>query len=173
MNELIENLSQEQMLKMLTDFAKNWLAHDGLWFQAVERKRGMEEAIQMDTEAWERFTVIEAKRIMALHGIEEGSGLEGLKKALSFRLYAVLNTQEVRNETENSFEFYMVDCRVQSARKRKSMPLFPCKSVGIVEYKYFAKTIDSRIRTQPICAPPDPEAGDKFFCGWKFILDDE
>ena len=166
----LKDLDRAQLEGMLTDFAKNWLAHDGLWFQAVERAHDMEEAIELDRQAWERFTVIEAKRIMARHGIEEGSGLDGLKKALGFRLYAVLNEQEVRNETDTSFEFYMVDCRVQSARDRKQMPLFPCKSVGIVEYAGFAKTIDSRIETECIACPPDPEAGKGFYCGWRFTL---
>ena len=163
-------LTPELMRAMLDDFAKNWLAHDGLWFQAVEKHYGMEKAIELDTEAWEQFTVIEAKRIMALHQIPGGSGLEGLKKALGYRLYAFLNTQEIRNETATSFEFYMVDCRVQSARKRKGMTLFPCKSVGLVEYAGFARTIDPRIVTECIGCPPDKQAGDSYFCGWRFSL---
>jgi len=166
----LEHLSRETLEKMLADFSKNWLAHDGLWFQAVERQYGIEKAIELDTEAWERFTVIEAKRIMALHGIKENSGLEGLKKALDFRLYAVLNEQRIENETENSFEFYMIDCRVQSARRRKNMTLFPCKSVGIVEYTGFAKTIDPRIKTECIGCPPDKHAGEKYYCGWRFTI---
>ncbi len=170
MTKTIDDLDPATMRAMLTDFAKNWLAHDGLWFQAVEKESGMETAIKLDTEAWERFTVIEARRIMKLHGIEQGSGLEGLKKALGFRLYAVLNEQEIRNETGDSFEFYMVDCRVQSARCRKNLPLFPCKSVGIVEYAGFAKTIDPRIKCDIIAAPPDPEAGLDFYCGWRFSI---
>lgn len=167
----LENLSRETLVTMLGDFAKNWLAHDGLWFQAVEKQYGMTKAIELDTEAWAQFTVIEAKRIMALHNIPPNTGLEGLKKALGFRLYAFLNVQEIRNETPTSFEFFMVDCRVQSARKRKGMTLFPCKSVGIEEYSGFARTIDPRIKTSGICCPPDPDAGRDFFCGWKFWIE--
>jgi hypothetical protein len=170
MMDAIKTLDRETLEAMLVDFAKNWLAHDGLWFQAVERHSDMKTAIDLDTQAWERFTVIEATRIMKLHGIAPNSGLDGLKKALQYRLYAVLNVQEIRNETENSFEFFMVDCRVQSARHRKSLPLFPCKSVGIVEYTEFARTIDPRIKTEVICAPPDPEAGKDHFCGWRFSI---
>ena len=168
--EQIKQLSRDQLEGMLIDFAKNWLAHDGLWFQAVERHYGMEKAIELDTEAWARFTVVEAMRIMARHGIEQNSGLDGLKKALGFRHYALINEQEIRKETENSFEFYMTDCRVQSARQRKGMALFPCKSVGIVEYSLFAETIDARIETECICCPPDEEAGTEFFCGWRFSI---
>ena len=165
-----EPLNSEVMQAMLSDFAKNWLAHDGLWFQAVEKQFGIDKAIELDREAWEKFTVIEAKRIMARHQIPENGGLEGLKKALEFRLYAFINVQEIRNETDNSFEFYMVDCRVQSARRRKQMPLFPCKSVGIVEYSGFAKTIDPKIKTECIACPPDESAGKEFYCGWRFSI---
>ena len=163
-------LDKDAILGVLSDFAKNWLAHDGLWFQAVENRFDQKTAIELDTEAWRVFTVIEAKRIMARHGIEAGSGLDGLKKALGYRLYALLNEQEITNETENSFEFFMRDCRVQSARRRKDLPLFPCKSVGIVEYSEFARTIDERIQTTCIGCPPDPEAGQEFYCGWRFSI---
>ena len=165
-----EQCSREELEGMLTDFAKNWLAHDGLWFQAVERQSDMEIAIKLDTEAWERFTIIEAHRIMKRHGIKEGSGLDGLKKALGFRMYAVLNKQKIVHETETSFEFFMVDCRVQSARARKGMDLFPCKSVGIVEYTGFAATIDPRIKTECIGCPPDEQAGKEYYCGWRFSI---
>jgi len=50
------------------------------------------------------------------------------------------------------------------------MPLFPCKSVGIVEYSGFAKTIDPRIKTECIACPPDEEAGKEFYCGWRFSI---
>jgi len=163
-------LSREVMRAMLSDFAKNWLAHDGLWFQAVEKQFGIDKAIELDRKTWEKFSVIEAKRIMDRHQIPENGGLAGLKKALGLRLYAFINVQEIRNETGNSFEFYMVDCRVQSARRRKQMPLFPCKSVGIVEYSGFAKTIDAKIMTECIACPPDESAGEGFYCGWRFSI---
>jgi hypothetical protein len=164
------HLSRETLEGMLEDFAKNWLAHDGLWFLAVENAFGMETALKLDAEAWETFTKIEAKRIMARHNIPENSGLEGLKKALGFRLYSVLNKQTITDEGTKAFVFKMVDCRVQAARKRKNLPPFPCKSVGLVEYSEFAKTIDPRIHTECLACPPDEQDRD-FWCGWKFWLE--
>jgi hypothetical protein len=163
-------LNRKVMQAMLSDFAKNWLAHDGLWFQAVEKQFGIDKAIELDREAWEKFTVIEAKRIMDRHSLPENGALDTLKKALGLRMYAFINEQEIRNETGNSFEFYMVDCRVQSTRRRKQMPLFPCQSVGIVEYSGFAKTIDPKIKTECIACPPDESAGNEFYCGWRFSI---
>jgi hypothetical protein len=166
--ELAE-MSKEMLIDMIEDAAKNWLAHDGLWFLAVEAEHGMETAIRHDTTAWEKFTVIEARRIMKRHGIAPGSGLEGLKEALKYRLYAHLNIQEIVEETEHSFIFRMNDCRVQSARKRENRPDFPCKSVGRVEYARFAETVDPRIKTECICCPPDKHP-DSYYCAWKFSL---
>jgi hypothetical protein len=165
----LDDLSRKQLIGMLDDFAKNWLAHDGLWFQAVEKKFGMETAMELDRQAWEKFTVIEAERIMKRHHILRGSGLEGLKKALGYRLYSRLNKQEIIEETPNRFVFRMNDCRVQSARKSKGLADFPCKSVGIVEYGNFAKTIDPRIRTTCICCPPDDHP-DEYYCAWAFEI---
>ncbi|MBM3313397.1 hypothetical protein FJY70_02240 [candidate division WOR-3 bacterium] len=165
----LAGLTRDQLAVLLEDAAKNWLAHDGLWFQAVEQAHGMEAAIRADAEAWRRFTVIEAKRIMERHEILPGCGIPALVKALSLRLYAFLNRQEVAEQTESRVVFKMLDCRVQSARKRKGLADFPCKPVGLVEYEWFAKTIDPRIETHCICCPPDEHPAD-VWCAWEFIL---
>jgi hypothetical protein len=166
---LLQDLSKEELIAIIVDDAKNWLAHDGLWFQAVERQYGIETAIEIDRAAWEKFTVVEAKRIMARLGLEPGGGLPALVECLKHRLYARLNLQESLEVTESRAVFRMVDCRVQSARKRKGLPDFPCKTVGVVEYAEFARTIDPRIETRCIACPPDPHPDD-YWCAWEFVL---
>ena len=166
---LLYGLSKEQLVDIIVDDAKNWLAHDGLWFQAVEKGHGMEAAIDADREAWRKFTVIEAQRIMARLGLAPGGGIPALVECLKHRLYARLNLQQVDEATERHAVFMMVDCRVQSARKRKGLADFPCKSVGIVEYAEFARTIDPRIETRCIACPPDPHP-EYFWCAWEFTL---
>ncbi|MCK4673247.1 hypothetical protein KAT67_04620 [candidate division WOR-3 bacterium] len=165
-----KDLSKEELLNLLVDAGKNWLAHDGLWFQAVENKFDLETAIELDGKAWEKFTQIEAKRIMKRLNIEPGGGIPALIQALKFRFYAFINVQEVIEVTEKRCVFQMVNCRVQEARKRKNLPDFPCKPVGIIEYTYFAKTIDQRIRTRCIACPPDPHPED-FYCRWEFTVE--
>jgi len=167
--QTLKQLTKDELIELLKDAAKNWLAHDGLWFQAVERKYGMQTAIALDAEAWRSFTVIEAKRIMKRLGIEEGGGLPALKKALGFRLYAHINTQEIIELDDKSFVFRMKTCRVQDARKRRGLPDFPCKEVGIVEYSEFARAIDPRIETRCIACPPDPHP-DEYWCAWEFSI---
>ena len=166
----VETLSHEKLLELTKNFAKNWLAHDGLWFQEVERAYGIEKAIELDTEAWRRFSPIEAKRIKTLLNLPENGGLEALKTALDYRLYAVLNKQS-REFVDGKLRFFLYDCRVQSARKRKGLADFPCKSVGIVEYSTFAETIDPRIKTRCIACPPDDHP-DAYYCAWEFWIEE-
>lgn len=155
--------------EMLEDAAKLWLAHDGLWFQEIEKAFGIEKAIELDKNAWARFTVIEAKRIMARHNIPANGGLEALKTALGYRLYAYVNVQDIVEESPTSFLFRMKDCRVQSARQRQGMQPFPCQEVGIVEYSLFAQTIDPAIKTECVGCPPDPKHPD-YWCAWRFSI---
>ena len=167
----IKDLDKEQLLVLLQDAAKNWLAHDGLWFQAVESRFGLEAALEMDTRAWEKFTVIEAQRIMKFLGLKPGRCISALTQALKFRLYAHINVQEIQEVSETRCVFRMNNCRVQEARKRKGLPDFPCKSVGLVEYSGFARTIDPRLRTRCLACPPDPHPSD-FWCAWEFSLEE-
>jgi hypothetical protein len=168
----LRTLDKDELVRIVMDDAKNWLAHDGLWFQAVEASHGMDAAIAADRAAWERFTVVEAKRIMERLGLKPGGGLPALLECLEHRLYARLNTQEVTEASDTRAVFVMRDCRVQAARKRKGLPDFPCKSVGLVEYAEFAKAVDPRIRTRCIACPPEAHPDD-LWCAWEFSLPGE
>lgn len=162
------DFSKEELLKIIQVYAKNWLAHDGCWFLAVEEKYGMETAIELDEKSWERFAVSEAKRIMNEFNIPQGGGLKALEKALNYRLYAAINTQEIEWIDDDIMIFKMIACRVQKLRRQKNLPDFPCKSVGIIEFSQFARTIDSRIKTKCISCPPDKV--EDFYCGWEFSV---
>ncbi len=167
--KLLYSLSKEELVKIIVDDAKNWLAHDGLWFQAVEKRYGLEAAVDADIEAWRYFSAIEAKRILERLGMKPGGGLPALVECLRHRLYARLNLQDVVEQTDCRVVFRMLDCRVQSARKRKGLAAHPCKSVGIAEYSEFAKAVDPRIRTRCIACPPD-EHPEEFWCAWEFSI---
>lgn len=166
----LRSLDKDELVRIALDDAKNWLAHDGLWFQAVESAHGMEAAIAADRAAWERFTVVEAKRVMERLGMRAGGGIPALLECLKHRLYARLNTQEVTFASDDRAVFVMRDCRVQSARRRRGLPDFPCKSVGLVEYAEFARTVDPRIRTRCIACPPDAHPDD-VWCAWEFTVE--
>jgi hypothetical protein len=164
----LDDLSREDLIRLLQVFAKNWLAHDGCWFLATEDKFDLDTAIDRDTAAWHLYAPVEAKRIMDFLGIKPGGGLKALERVLQFRQYAVINRQSAEWIDEHTLVFKMIDCRVQQARRRKNLPDFPCKPVGTVEFSRFAEAVDPRIHTECIACPPDKV--EDFFCAWRFTI---
>jgi hypothetical protein len=163
-------MNQNNQNNKLTDFAKLWLAHDGLWFLAIEQKYGLEAAIEIDRMAWSGFAPVEARRIMKRIGIAPGGGIQALAKAFPERMYALLNEQQLEIISDKKAIFSMKSCRVQETRRRKGLPDFPCKDVGIAEFTEFAKAIDPRIKTKCLGCPPDKYNGE-FWCKWEFTIE--
>jgi len=166
------DMPKEKLLESVKEIGANWLANDGIWFQAVEFSRGMNDAKRCNDSCWTRFSPFEAWSIKRFLELPEYPGLEGLKKALQFRMYASINVQSIIDESPNSIVFQMNNCRVQAARKRQGLDDYPCKSAGLVEYSYFARAIDPRIKTECIGCPPDEHPED-WFCSWRFILEEK
>jgi len=164
----IHDLSLEELHGFLKDASLNWLAHDGLWFQAVEEKFGTEAARLCNEKAIAKYSEIEAKRIVRRFDIK-GGGIPSLMQALKFRMYHLINKQDFIEVSETRCVFRMIECRAQETRKRKGLPDYPCKSVGIQEYTHFARTIDPKIVTRCVACPPD-EHGEAFWCAWEFQL---
>ncbi|MEM0231868.1 MAG: DUF6125 family protein, partial [Candidatus Methanomethyliaceae archaeon] len=60
---MIEELSKEELIELIKIFSKNLLTLDGYWFLSIEDKYGLEKAIEIDKEVWEKFGISEARRI--------------------------------------------------------------------------------------------------------------
>ena len=166
---VFHSMDREDLLRALEMFAKSWLAHDGCWFLAAEEALGIDVAIHLDTVAWQRFAAAEASRIMTTFNIRPGSGLSALEKALGLRQYSLINSQRTEWSNDGKRLRLLMDvCRVQETRRRKGLADFPCKSVGMVEFETFARTVDARIRTRCLHCPPESPEGK--YCGWEFSL---
>ncbi|MDD5313080.1 MAG: DUF6125 family protein [Dehalococcoidia bacterium] len=164
----LSGMPEHQLIKLIDAVSANWLAADGIWFQAVEAREEMSTAKRCNDTCWTRFSPLEAHSIMSFLRLPSNGGLEALETALNFRLYSRINRQSLEHEKGN-LVFKMVNCRVQDARKRKGLEDYPCKSAGVVEYSSFARTIDPRIRTECIACPPDGHPDD-WFCAWRFYM---
>ena len=47
-NKTLEKMERSELIQLIEIYSKNWLAMDGVWFQSVERKFGMAEAMEHD-----------------------------------------------------------------------------------------------------------------------------
>ena len=119
------DMDADTLNKLKERMAKNWLVNDGVWFQTIEFSSGMNDAKRCNDSCWAQFSPVEAKSISTFLGLPENPGLEGLKKALGFRIYESINSQSIVEETPTSFVFQMNRCRVQDARKRKDLMIIP------------------------------------------------
>ncbi len=165
----LKDKSPEELKALLDGLSANWLANDGIWFQAVEQRRGMAAAQTCNNEAWARFSPFEAASIKATHDIPDDDPLNALSAALDGRLYAQINRYSIERPDKSTLILYMNDCRVQSTRQRKGLADYPCKSAGIIEYTTFAQAIDPRIKTECLGCPPDQHPPE-WFCAWRFSL---
>lgn len=167
-NKFLDQYEKKELIELIEIYSKNWLAMDGLWFQSVEKKFGMDEAMEHNCNAWGTFTKLEAQRIKKFLNLPDNSGIEGLNKAIQLRLYANINDDEIIIK-DNVLIYRVLDCRVQNARKRKGMEFHPCKSVGIIEYSVFAKAIDAGFETEVLSCYPEI-TDETCNCAWKFTL---
>lgn len=171
MPQPLRDLPEASLDKLMDDVALNWLANDGVWFQAVEFAHGMNDAKRCNDSCWAQFSPFEAWSIRRFLGSDLAPGLAGLRQALNFRVYGRINRQSFEDQGANVMIFRMNNCRVQAARRRKGLADYPCKSGGMVEYTYFARAFDPRIKTECLGCPPD-EHPDDWYCAWRFTLAD-
>jgi hypothetical protein len=169
-SETLAAFSKEELIELVQIYCKSIMVMDGCWFQSIEHKRGMDEAIFHDIEAWKGYVVSEARRIKAFLKLSDQPGLEGLEKALLLHFPSVVADVET-TLSGTTLTYRIPNCNVQVARKRKNMELHPCKPVGEVEYSIFAKAIDPRVTCE--CLSCYPEITDETCsCAWRFTLEE-
>lgn len=168
----LEELTKEQLEELVRIYARNLLALDGVWFQSVERGRGMDEAMAHDCAVWRRFTETEARRIKTFLGLPERPGLDGWNKPSRFVSPRWPTAGRSAAERAMRWSSAWWTAGVQSLRTRRGLPLHPCKPVGENEYAYFARVIDDRIGCEAVSCFPDMTEPD-CACAWRFRLEKE
>ena len=162
------NMEKGRLIGLINAMSANWLTNDGVWFRTVEDNHDMYTSKRCNDTCWTRYSPVEASIIRSFLHLPEQSGLDGLEQALRFRLYANINEQTIER-SGNELTLRMMRCLVQKTRGSQGLPDYPCKSAGLVEFDAFARTIDSRIRTDCISCPPDAHPKE-WYCAWRFCV---
>jgi hypothetical protein len=162
------NMEKEKLISLINAMSANWLTGDGVWFRTVEDNHDMYTSKRCNDTCWTRYSPVEASIVKSFLHLPEQSGLDGLEQALRFRLYANINQQTIERPG-GELVLRMLKCLVQKTRGSQGLPDYPCKSAGLVEFDTFARTIDSRIRTDCISCPPDGHPKE-WYCAWRFYI---
>ncbi len=161
-------MEKDSLISLIKALSLNWLTSDGMWFRTVEDNHDMYTSKRCNDTCWTRYSPLEAAMIKSFLKLPAQSGLDGLEKALSLRLYTHINEQVIER-SGNELVLRMAKCLVQQTRKINKLPDYPCKSAGMVEFPTFARTIDPRIKVDCINCPPD-ERHKAWFCAWRFYI---
>jgi len=168
----LTQLGIEKLSKLFYIQIKNIWRVDGLYFQGIEKRFGSEYASEIDKETWSILAKIEARDLKKLFNIENITCIKEFMNLLlntSWALYQSKKSVEI-DEENNIGIFKVLNCKVQEARIKKGLKIFPCKSVRYSYLKAFTNSIDNNMRVEVLSCPPDEKPRD-FWCGWKFILE--
>ena len=165
--KMLMAMDKEKLIDLLMLHIRNIWSVDGLYFLGIERRFGMDAALEVDAEVWKAMASIEAKRLRKTFGLRK-EGLAGVMETLRLTGWSLdLEEKEIR-EGKGEAVFINRDCRVQNTRVSKGLGVFACKPVRMGYLREFVKEIDSTVRLECVACPPDDVRKDAW-CHWRFI----
>ena len=168
--ERLGEMDREKLLRLFQMQIKNIWRVDGLYFQGIEKRFGVDAATEIDKETWRILAKIEARDLKKLYDVDRVKEIKMFMEMLlntSWALYQTKKKVEINGDTG---VFKVVSCRVQEARLKKGLGVFPCKPVRLGYLEEFAREMNPDIKVEVISCPPD-EKDPEYWCGWKFILE--
>lgn len=158
----MSEISKEQLSNL---FSRSLNTVDGLWFLGVEEKYGLEAAVEIDEQVWERFMSIHVKRVTKTYGLET-RGIEGLIEAIEVDPLWTTMKPSIQRLSNDSIIFRFTDCPSQRARVRDGRGEFPCKGVETACFNSMMKVFLPEGKLTCVFCPPDPHPED-VWCEWK------
>ena len=172
--EDFERLGKMDLKKLLELFMiqiKNIWRVDGLYFQGIEKRFGVDSAEEIDRETWSILAKIEARDLKKLYDIEEIRNIREFMELLLNTSWAIYQSKKSYyiDEENGIGVFKVISCRVQEARIKKGLGVFPCKNVRYIYLRSFAEAVDPNIEVEVVTCPPDEKPPD-YWCAWRFKL---
>jgi len=165
----LEGLPKDTLIKLVKMYSRNWQTLDGLWFGNVEASYGLEAAMRLDLQNWEKQAVIEAVRIKEALEIS-GGGLSAVLTVLSFMSWQLTSPLFVcEKESPEQVIFYYPHCAVQEGRTKRDKPLFPCKNMKLTLLSSIAKVVEPKASVRCLSCPPD-SPHHEYWCRWELSL---
>lgn len=142
-------------------------AIDGVWFMAVEKKYGLEAAIELDIEAWKNYGYVIFKRAAKKLGIrldpESPPDLETV--GILFDTLCRIDGTEfnVSVPDENTMLFKILHCPwYENLSRSGRLEVVPCEKVDNAIFAYYIGKLDPSLRLETVHSRP---RGDRF-CEW-------
>lgn len=165
--ERIKKLAPEKIMDLLFFQVRNLWRVDGFYFLGIEEKFGTEVATEIDANCWSSLAKIEAKELKRIFGIEKVERIATLLELLTNTSWALYQTKKEIEILEDKGIFRVSSCRIQEARLKKGLEIFPCKKVRFGYLKSFVEELSSDFEVLCKSCPPDKKR-EGFWCEWEF-----
>jgi hypothetical protein len=164
-----EELSKEELVKLLGTYLRALTAVDGWWFTGVEQALGMEKALEIDRFVWERAGKAEGQRMkLALNLGEDAAAI-----ASAFALASCpgpTSQLEVQQVSPTRVVYRVTACPPQQGRLKMGKGVFDCSGVCQAHFQSFAQAISPGVRVTRAFSPPEKYSPD-LWCEWYFDLE--
>jgi hypothetical protein len=168
--ELLDRMDREQLYEYIFTIIKDIWRVDGFIFLGIEKRRGIQEATDVDAECWAYMGKVEAKELKRLLGIEKPGPEEALF-ILRHTTWAISHPMKsVSMEPDGSALLTIDACRTQLIRLDKGLEPHPCRQVREGYLLAFAKECNPDLKLETLCCPPD-RTDEEYWCRWKFSLE--
>ncbi|MCS7144383.1 MAG: DUF6125 family protein [Archaeoglobaceae archaeon] len=162
-----QKLDIEKIMDLLLFQVRNLWRVDGLYFLGIEEKFGTNLATEIDANCWSSLAKIEAKELKKIFGLDQVESVKDLLELLSNTSWALYQTKKEIEISENSGIFRVVSCKIQEARLKKGLQIFPCKKVRFGYLKSFVEELNKNFEVICKFCPPDLKPED-CWCEWEF-----
>jgi len=122
-------------------------AIDGLWFLAVEREYGFDEALKIDLDVWSSYGLIQLKRVSKILGIELNPKCPPELDEVGVLLEAVCSIDGTECESQqtdpNSLVFTVRKCPWwENLKKAGRDNIIPCETIDNSIFARWLKSVD-------------------------------
>ena len=163
----ILDLPKEDLISLIKVHSRLFLALDGFWFLAIKERYGYDDALEVDTTAWDGYYPYEAKKIRKQIGITDVD-IAGIIDCLKYSPIWHCGTHKIELDPERGvFSFY--DCPSLLAMERAGYKP-TCEPAGTAVFNTYAKSLNPRIKVKFLRGPPRKSSED-VSCEWEFKLE--
>ena len=168
-----EDFSAEALARLVRLYSKLYIGLDGLWYLTLKERRGNDEALACDIQAWEKITRYEMKNITKELDIQ-GNDVVAFMKAMQLSPWSQRMEHNIKFQGRNKALFTVTYCPTLDALEKEGKGR-EYQICNIVDTKWMQDTADffnPDIKVTPIKIPPRKNK-EGICCQWEISLEEQ